>query len=178
MGHDAVPVREPGGTRLGEEVRRWVKGVEVAPEAELLLFAAARAELVAEVVRPALAAGKVVIADRYADSTMAYQGYGRRLPLDLVRAVNRAATGGLMPEITFLLDQPVEQGLARVDDAGQSRFEREGIAFHRRVRSGFLKLAGEEPRRILVVDAAQPAERIAAAVWERVQPLLAGAVHP
>jgi dTMP kinase len=190
-GREIVALREPGGTPVGENVRRWVKGVALAPETELLLFAAARAELVATVIRPSLEAGKDVIADRYADSTMAYQSYGRRLPLDLVRAVNQAATRGLMPHITFLLDQPVERGLARVgkpqlglaleggpqgpgrmDEAGQSKFEREGIAFHRRVRSGYLKLAGEEPQRILVMDASQPAERIAQAVWERVQRLI------
>lgn len=192
-GHDVVLVREPGGTSLGEQVRRWVKSVGIPPETELLLFAASRAQLVAEVIRPSLQAGKIVIADRYADSTVAYQGYGRRLSLDLVRAVNQVATGGLLPDRTFLLDLPAEQALERVgkpqlglalegqrrhepgrlEEAGQSRFEREGLAFHRRVRSGFLKLAGEESQRVLVMDASQPPERIAEAVWAHVQALLA-----
>ena len=192
-GLEVVTVHEPGGTTVGESIRRWVKGVGLAPETELLLFAAARAQLVADVIRPSLDAGKVVIADRYADSTVAYQGFGRRLPLDLVSAVNRIATGGLMPALTVLLDQPAEAGLARVakpqlglpfdapaqggepgriDEADQTRFEREGIAFHRRVRSGFLKLAGQEPERILVVDATRPAQHIAELLWPRVQGLL------
>ena len=192
-GLEVVTVREPGGTPVGESIRRWVKGVGLASETELLLFAAARAQLVDTVIRPSLDAGKVVIADRYADSTVAYQGFGRRLPLDLVSAVNRTATGGLMPYLTVLLDQPAEEGFARVakpqlglpfdapaperepgriDEADQTRFEREGIAFHRRVRSGFLKLAGQEPDRILVVDATQPAQHIAELLWPRVQDLL------
>ncbi len=193
-GHEVVAVREPGGTAVGESLRPWVKGVALAPATELLLFAAARAELVATVIRPSLDAGKVVIADRYADSTVAYQGYGRRLPLDLVRAVNQVATGGLMPGLTVLLDQPAEQGLERVgepqlglaldshpsgqepgrmEEAGQSRFEREGIAFHRRVRGGFLELAKQEPKRFLVVDASPPAQQVAEAVWARVAALVA-----
>ena len=192
-GLEVVTVHEPGGTTVGESIRRWVKGVGLAPETELLLFAAARAQLVATVIRPSLDAGKVVIADRYADSTVAYQGFGRRLPPDLVSAVNQMATGGLMPALTVLLDQPAEAGLARVakpqfelpidapaqggepgriDEADQTRFEREGIAFHRRVRSGFLKLAGQEPERILVVDATRPAQHIAELLWPRVQGLL------
>ncbi|MBI3743535.1 MAG: dTMP kinase [Chloroflexi bacterium] len=193
-GYDVVPVREPGGTRLGEEVRRWVKGVAISPNTELLLFAAARAELVAQVIKPSLDEGKVVIADRYADSTVAYQGHGRRLPIEMVKAVNAVATGGLMPKLTLLLDQTAEEGLDRVsktpqlgfadagkakrmDDAEQSKFEQENIAFHRRVRSGYLKMAGEEPQRILVVDATRPVEEIARAIWLRVEMLLRLSEH-
>ncbi|MSQ25192.1 MAG: dTMP kinase [Dehalococcoidia bacterium] len=180
-GATVVAVREPGGTPLGEQVRPWVKSQRLAPQTELLLFAAARAELVATVIAPTLAQGSVVVADRYADSTIAYQGYGRRLPLDLVRAVNQAATGGLAPAVTFLLDLPAEEGLRRArarlqqnatGDDGHTKFEHEEIAFHRRLRSGFLRLAKEEPHRILVMDATRPADAIAAAVWRRVQPLL------
>jgi dTMP kinase len=196
VGQAVVSVREPGGTPLGEKIRPWVKGVEMTPQTELLLFAAARAQLVATVIRPSLQGGKIVIADRFADSTTAYQGYGRGLPLDLVRAANQAATGGVMPDLTFLLDQPAEQGLQRIgeaqlglplgddeeqgnsrgrmDDAAQSKFEQQGLAFHRKVRSGFLKLAGEEPHRILVVDAAKLEEEIAEAVWQRVETRLRG----
>ena len=181
QGVPAIAVREPGGTPLGEQIRPWVKGQRLSPQTELLLFAAARAELVATVIAPALAQGSVVVADRYADSTIAYQGYGRRLPLDLVRAVNQAATGGLAPTFTFLLDLPAEEGLTRARarleqgttaDDGYTKFEREEIAFHRRLRSGFLHLAKEEPHRILVMDAAKSTEAVAAAVWRRVQPLL------
>ena len=188
---EVVSVREPGGTTLGENVRRWLKSVEVSPQAELMLFAAARAELVSKVIRPSLALNKIVIADRFADSTVAYQGYGRRLSLELVHAVNRAATDGISPDLTFLLDISVEEGLRRVgspqlellkpvggeepgrmEDAGQRRFEQENAAFHRRVRSGFLKLAREEANRVLVLDASRPAEAIADDLWQRVQPLL------
>lgn len=179
-GRQVVAVREPGGTALGEQIRPWVKGVELAPETELLLFSAARAQLVREVIRPALAQDKVVVADRFADSTVAYQGYGRGLPLELIRAVNQAATAGLKPDITFLLDLPAEKGLDRTgakaprkDNPTESKFERETLDFHRRLRSGFLRLAGEEPRRILVLDASNPVEQIAAAVWARVERLLA-----
>ncbi|MCH7554362.1 MAG: dTMP kinase, partial [Chloroflexi bacterium] len=136
QGLNVVAIREPGGTPVGEEVRRWVKSETLSPETELLLFAAARAELVAQVIRPSLAAGKIVIADRYADSTMAYQGYGRGLSLDMVQSVNHAATGGLMPDVTFLLDLPVEKGLQRAegrrDGTHETKFEQEAIAFHRR----------------------------------------------
>ena len=191
--YEVVSAREPGGTTLGENIRRWLKGVRVSPQAELMLFAAARAELVSQVIRPCLALHKIVIADRFADSTIAYQGYGRQLPLELVHAVNRAATDGLSPDLTLLLDMPVEKGLQRVgspqlellvdeeadkghgrlEEAGQRRFEQESAAFHRRVRSGYLKLVRQEPDRMLVLDASKPAQVIANAVWERVQPLLA-----
>ena len=175
---NVVALREPGGTPVGEEIRPWVKGLTLAPETELLLFAAARAELVAQVIRPSLAAGKIVIADRYADSTMAYQGYGRGLSLDMIRSVNHTATGGLMPDVTFLLDLPVEEGLQRAggrqDGTHETKFEQEAIAFHRRLRSGFLKLVKLEPERILLINAAKPPEAIAEAVWTHVQPRLAG----
>ena len=173
-----VTVREPGGTTVGEEVRRWVKGVKLSPETELLLFAAARAELVAQVIRPSLQEGHIVLADRYADSTLAYQGYGRGLSLELVRAVNQAATGGLTPSLTFLLDLPAEEGLARADgrpnEPGQTKFEEEDLAFHRRLRSGYLKLVKQDPNRILLMDSSKPAGQVAEAVWRSVAPLLNG----
>ena len=179
QGRPLVGVREPGGTTLGEQIRPWIKGVHMAPETELLLFAAARAQLVREVINPALASGKTVIADRFADSTIAYQGHGRGLSIDLVRAVNQAATGGVRPALTLLLDLPAEAAIARANDRplnslSESKFEREEIAFHRRVRSGFLKLAAEEPGRILVMDASKPPEQIAEAIFRRVQALLPG----
>ena len=193
QGLQVVSVREPGGTTLGENLRRWVKGVDLSPGAELFLFAAARAQLVAEVIRPSLALDRTVLADRFADSTIAYQGYGRGLALDLVHTVNLAATQGITPDLSVLLDLPVEEAMQRLvspqlnlslggerqdeagraEEIGQSRFERESLAFHRRVRSGFLKLARQEPHRVLVVDASPSAEDIAAAIWRRVQPLVA-----
>ncbi len=189
-GFDAVSVREPGGTPLGEQVRAWVKSVDVAPATELLLFASARAQLVDKVIKPSLEKGRIVVADRFADSTVAYQGYGRGLPLDLVEAVNKVATGGVIPDITFLLDLPTEAGMERIgkpqlgleaqgkaalgrpDEAGQSKFEEAGLAFHRRVRSGFLKMVKAEPRRILLMDATKAGNEIAASVWQIVEQAL------
>ncbi len=189
-GFDAVSVREPGGTPLGEQVRAWVKSVDVAPATELLLFASARAQLVDQVIKPSLEKGRIVVADRDADSTVAYQGYGRGLPLDLVEAVNKVATGGVIPDITFLLDLPTEAGMERIgkpqlgleaqgkaalgrpDEAGQSKFEEAGLAFHRRVRSGFLKMVKAEPRRILLMDATKAGNEIAASVWQIVEQAL------
>ncbi|MDP6823209.1 MAG: dTMP kinase [Dehalococcoidia bacterium] len=182
-GVDALLVHEPGGTDLGEQVRRLVKGdVARSPMSELFLFEAARAQLVRDVIRPALDAGRVVITDRYADSSLAYQGYGRGLNLADVRALNHAATGGLMPDATVLLDIPPDVALARVDgsdgsggrsdDPGQERFEQEPLEFHRRVAEGFQALASEEPGRWFVVDASAGPEGVAGKVWSIVSNLL------
>lgn len=182
-GVNAILVHEPGGTEIGEQVRRLVKGeYPRSPISELFLFEAARSQLVQDVIRPALDAGNVVITDRYADSSVAYQGYGRGLDLEDVRALNRAATGGLVPDATVLLEIAPEQALARVDgsdgsggrsdDPGQSRFEREPLEFHRRVADGFRALASEEPERWFVVDASASPERVAEKVWTIVSHLL------
>ncbi|GAI06861.1 unnamed protein product [marine sediment metagenome] len=171
----AVLTHEPGGTSLGRKVARWLKweqGINISPMAELLLFNASRAQLVAEVIQPSLESGKVVICDRYADSTVAYQSYGRGLDSAMVNAVNNAAIRGLTPDLTILLDMPVEAGLARKRDKKQDRFEREDIAFHRRVREGYLKLAASEPQRWLVVDATQSKEKIVEIIWQKVSQLL------
>ncbi len=174
----AVPVlltHEPGGTPFGKRLGRWLKWTketDISPLTELMLFNAARAQSVAEVVKPALKNGKVVISDRYADSTTVYQGYGRELDLAMVKATNKAATQGLMPNLTILLDMPVEGGLARKKGEKPDRFEQETIAFHRRVREGYLELARSEPERWLVIDANQPKETIAAVIWQRVWQLL------
>ncbi len=171
-GRRVLRQREPGGTRLGEEVRRLLlqRATPMSDEAELLLFLAARAELVRRVIGPALAQGAVVICDRFSDSTLAYQGYGRGLDLDVLRWLDGWATAGLMPDLTVLLDLPVAEGRRRThgdDDA----FQREDDAFHERVRRGYLELAKAEPERWLLLDATLPAEELAQAVAARVEEL-------
>jgi dTMP kinase len=169
-----VPVlltHEPGGTPFGRRIGRWLKwaqDTDISPLTELMLFNASRAQLVAEVIKPALKSGKVVISDRFDDSTTVYQGYGRGLDLAMVKSVNRAATGDLTPVLTVLLDAPVETCFARKGDCKPDRFEQEAKAFHQRVREGYLKLAKEEPKRWLVVDASQSRAKIAGIIWQRV----------
>lgn len=172
-GREVLTVREPGGTPAGERIRALLLGeggsVEINPRADALLFNASRSQLVAEVIRPALARGTTVIADRFADSTLAYQGYGSGLPLDELRAVISFATAGLTPDLTVLLDLPAEEGLARKSGDGRTRFE-EGFdaAFHTRVAEGFRALAAAEPARWRTFDARRPkselADEIASAV--------------
>jgi dTMP kinase len=173
----ALMTREPGGTLIGQKLRRWLKWTRdsgVSPLSELLLFNAARSQLVSEVLKPNLDKGKTVICDRYADSTTAYQSYGRGLAREMVIAINNAATGGLTPDLTVLLDISPEAGLARKSSQRQDRFEQEAIAFHRRVREGYLRLAEAEPRRFLVIDATKDKEEIAAIIWQRVSQILRG----
>jgi dTMP kinase len=175
----AVPVlltHEPGGTPFGEKLGHWLKWAReayISPLTELMLFNACRAQLIAEVIQPGLKSGKVLICDRYADSTTVYQGYGRGLELAMVKATNKAATQGLKPDLTVLLDIPVEAGLARKMARKQDRFEQESAIFHQKVRAGYLELAAAEPRRWLVVDATQTRQRIADIIWQRVSRLLA-----
>ncbi len=173
-GVPVVRTREPGGTRLGERLRALLKRADQnpAPEAELFLFLAARAQLVSTVIRPALAAGQVVLCDRYSPSTLAYQAYGRGLPLDQVADADRLATGGLWPDLVVLLDLPAEAGLARRGRAGADRFEAEELEFHRRVRAGYLELARSDPERWLVLDAQVPPGVLARQVWAHVRDLL------
>lgn len=171
----ALLTHEPGGTVLGEKLTRllkWARDTGISPLTELLMFNASRSQLVAEVIRPALKAGKVVICDRYTDSTIAYQHCGRGLDLKLVKTINEGAAGGLAPSLTILLDVSPETGLTRKGNKKPDRFEQEDIAFHRRVRDGYLKLAADEPRRWLVIDASQPKEKIAGIIWQRVSRLL------
>jgi len=171
----AILTHEPGGTSFGKRLGRWLKwaqGADIPPLVELLLFNASRAQLVAEVIQPNLKGDTVVISDRYADSTTAYQGYGRGLDLEVVMATNNAATQGLKPDITILLDMSAEDGLARKAGRGKDRFEQEDLAFHQRVRQGYLKLAADEPGRWLVVDATQSKQKIAGIIWEKVRRLL------
>ena len=171
----ALLTHEPGGTPLGKKLGRWLKwtqDMDISPLTELLLFNASRAQLIDKVIRPNLEKGKVVICDRYADSTTAYQSYGRGIDLEMVKVVNNAATQGLKPDLTILLDMSVEAGLARKKIKRQDRFEQEAIAFHQRVREGYLKMAADDPQRWLVVDASQPKEKIEQIIWQRISQLL------
>ena len=174
-GIPVVLTHEPGVTSLGRKIARWLKwgrDMGISPLAELMLFNASRSQLVTEVIRPNLESGRVVICDRYADSTTAYQSYGRGLDLAMVRAVNNAATQGLTPDLNILLDMNIESGFERKRGQKQDRFECEDITFHQRVREGYLKLAVEEPERWLVIDATQSKEKIAAIIWQKVSQLL------
>jgi dTMP kinase len=170
IGHAPLVTREPGGTWLGERVRelllaRTGSTASTDPMTDAILFNAARRQLVSEVIRPALATGRTVICARYADSTLAYQGYGAGVPLDRLRALEALATDGLQPHLTILLDLPVEAGLERKAPGDVTRFEAEfDLAFHRRVRDGFLALATASPERFAVIDAIGPAEEVATAV--------------
>jgi dTMP kinase len=172
-GCDVVATREPGSTPFGEQVRRLVLDtdppIDRGGRADALLFAASRAQHVEEVIRPALERGAVVLCDRYADSSLAYQGAGSGVPMDELRAVQRFATGGLAPDLTILLDLPVEVGLRR-KSAEITRFEAyQDVAYHERVRAAFLGFARAEPERYAVVDASDGEERVLAAALEAVR---------
>lgn len=174
----AIPVvltHEPGGTLLGKKLSRWLKwakNTDIPPLAELLMFNASRAQLVDEVIHPNLDKGEIVISDRFVNSTTAYQSYGRGLDIEVVKAVNNAATQGLKPDLTVLLDISAEEGLARKGGKKQDRFEQEDITFHRRVREGYLKMAANDPERWLVVDASLSKRKIEQIIWQRVSQLL------
>lgn len=168
-GVPVVQTAEPDGTPLGASLRRVLGEVDrVAPLTEALLFAASRAEHVQRVIRPGLAAGQVVLCDRYVDSTVAYQGYGRGLPLDVIAQLNRLATAGVMPDLTLVLDLDVAEGLRRVRArqgalaAACDPFERLAIEFHERVRKGYWAIRDREPARVALVDADRPAPVVAA----------------
>lgn len=152
-GYSCLVTREPGGTPLGEEVRKFLleKGdLPIDPLAELLLIEADRAQHVAEVIKPALTEGRIILCDRFTDATVAYQGYGRMIDKDFIEEMNKRATGGLVPHCTIILDCSVEKGLARAH--GEDRFEREDHPFHQRVREGYLRIAQQEPKRVKVVS--------------------------
>jgi dTMP kinase len=169
-----VLTHEPGGTALGNEVRKALKrkrDSSISPQAELFLLAASRAQLVAEVIRPALEEGKVVLCDRFTHSTLVYQGYGRGLDFTAIKMVNNMATGNLKPDLIILLDISPEQGLARKQSL-KDRFELEDLSFHRRVREGYLKMAAAEPDRWLVIDASLAKGKIGEIIWDRVSQLL------
>lgn len=176
-GMDVLVTREPGGTAIGDRVRAILLDPlckEMVAEAEVLLYSAARAQHVGEVIQPQLARGGAVLCDRFADSSMAYQGYGRGLKLDTLTVITRFATGGLRPDLVVYLDIPVEAGLRRKllyanDDASQwNRIEQEARTFHERVRAGYLTMAATDPARWLLVDADQPINTVQASVRARV----------
>ena len=179
QGREVVSVREPGSTPVGERVRDIVlhaREIPLAPNAQALLYSTARAQLVRDVIRPALGAGKVVIVDRFYDSTLAYQGYGHGADLAGLRAVTDFAVGDTRPERTFLLDLPVEaaekRAQTRKPGRAWDRFESEARAFHERVRAGYRELAAAEPRRFVVIDADRPEDAVAADIRHDVEALL------
>ena len=195
-------LREPGGTPIGEEVRHTLKHSQqnhaMTAEAELLLMNASRAQLVRETIRPALAAGDLVLCDRFYDSTIAYQGYGRQLDLNVVRTIIEFAVGATRPSLTFLLSVPIEVSEARrrarkhgtlndvplhgtkpeghtpppFSEPWRDRMEEAGRDFFQRVENGYKAIADAEPRRVLAIDSTQPVEAVTAAIWRRVEPLL------
>lgn len=180
-GQRVLRVREPGGTSVGDQIRRVLLDPDTRPLdplAELLLFQASRAQLVASVIRPALLEGTFVLCDRFFDSSTVYQGYARGLELSAVEALNRLATGGLEPRLTVLLDLPAAQGLGRVrvraGAEGLDRFEQEAGAFHERVRQGFLRLATDHPERVCCFNACLDPETLARAILARVDDELSG----
>ena len=174
----ATLTREPGGTDLGERLRALLLDPTLQvlePDAEMLVFAAARAQAVAQVIAPALARGDVVICDRYVDSSLAYQGHAMGVPLDFIRCVNDGATGGLRPDLTLLFDVPRATGVSRRQGTGRppDRIERRSESFHQAVREGYLHLAAAEPERVVVLDATSEIADVQGAVRRHVQRLLA-----
>ncbi|MFN8455782.1 MAG: dTMP kinase [Anaerolineae bacterium] len=181
-GYEVLCTREPGGTSIGDQIRQVVhdvKNTEMAAQAEILLYSASRAQLVEQVILPQLAQGGVVLCDRYADSTYAYQGYGRQLDLDILRLITRFATQELRPNLTIYLDVEVAEGLRRkvaANTSGQgewNRMDRLAVEFHQRVRAGYLEMAHNEPERWLIIDASAPVEEIHGVICERLGKLLA-----
>jgi dTMP kinase len=168
-GLPVIMTQEPGGTPLGERIREILlnqAGYEISGEAEVFLFAAARAQHTDKLIRPALEKGQVILCDRFSDATIAYQAYGRGLPLDAVREICRLASRGLSPRLTLLFDLPVEKGLERAfcriagrkEDSREDRFELEHLDFHHRIREGYLTIARQEPGRVKIIDASRDIE--------------------
>ncbi|HEX9674870.1 MAG TPA: dTMP kinase [Anaerolineales bacterium] len=176
-GHDVLLAREPGGTPIGDQIRQVLFSLDnkgMCPESEFLLFSASRAQLVREVLRPHLQRGGVVVCDRFADSSLAYQGYGHGLAQEMVQAVTRLATGGLRPNLTVLLDLPAEDGLARRKQGGRwNRLDDYDLEFHQRVRQAFLSLAAAEPARWVTVDGRPAVEEVQRDIQRVVDPRLA-----
>jgi len=168
-----VSIREPGGTAVGEDIRQVLlhNHDSLSLQAELLLYMAARSELIEQVILPSLKAGKVVVCDRFIDSTVAYQGYGGGADLKLIHLLNQKATGGVSPDLTILLDLPVEEAAGRRGESAD-RMEKNDYNYHRRVRHGYLEIARREPQRIVVVDAAADQILQGLRIWQMVQDLI------
>lgn len=164
LGYEVVTTREPGGTSIGDQIRQVLVSMDnknLHPRTEILLFLSARAQLVEELIKPALENGKIVVCDRYGDSTLAYQGYGHGLPLEILREMLRFATDALVPDLTLYLDIEVEKGLLRKKKGQEwNRLDAYEVEFHRRVRNGYLSLAADEPERWCVIDASQPRQSV------------------
>jgi dTMP kinase len=178
LGREVITTREPGGTEIGEQIRNILvhnsKGDEMCAETELLLFTAARAQLVRQVIAPALTSGSVVLSDRFLDSTTVYQGIARRLASDPVNLINQFAVGNVMPDLTVIIDVPTELGLQRIRQRASGlpdRMERENIDFYNKVREGYLLLAKSMPRRFLVIDGAHDEDHVEKAIWTGLQKL-------
>ncbi|MEI6107549.1 MAG: dTMP kinase [Opitutae bacterium] len=175
-GHEVVTTREPGGTEIGDQIRNIIvhnsRGDEMCPEAELLLFTAARAQLVRQVIAPALTRGAMVLSDRYLDSTTVYQGMARNLAPGPVGAINGFAVGAVMPDLTIVIDVPTAVSLARIRQRATGlpdRMERESLSFFTKVRDGYLQLAQDCPTRVIVVDGTLTPDAIEAKIWHEVQ---------
>ena len=172
QGYPVLQTREPGGTPIGNQVRAILSDLQntaMRPRTEILLFQASRAQLVEEIIRPHLASGGIVLCDRYADSTLAYQGYGHQFDLEQLRLLIEFATGGLKPDLTLFLDVEVEEGLRRKVSGGEwNRLDAYAVEFHQRVRAGFFALAQAEPGRWVRIDAAQAPEEVEAEVRKTV----------
>lgn len=181
-GIHCIVTREPGGTSIGSKIRDILLNPDhkgMAAEAELLLYAADRAQHVREVIKPSIDNGKVVVCDRFADATLAYQGFGRGLDVATIHDLNRIASLGIRPDLTLLLDCPVETGIGRALERNSKnshikddRFEREALAFHQKVREGYLSIAKSEPDRIKVIDACQDVETMQNEIWKVVNGML------
>ena len=179
--HPVLLLREPGGTDIGDQVRAVLhdtRNTAMLPNTELLLYSASRAQLVGQVIRPALEAGRVVLCDRYAESTLAYQGYGHGLDLQVLRTITSFATGGLRPDLVVYLDIDPEEGLRRKQTgfrtgAGEwNRMDQKELEFHRRAREGYLRMAREEPQRWFVLDATCTVKSLQESIWQRVKQFL------
>jgi dTMP kinase len=182
LGISLITTFEPGGTRIGKDIRRLLldsRNKNLSPLTELILYAADRAQHVEELIKPALDEGKWVICDRFFDATVVYQGIARGQDMELIRALNKQATQGIQPAITFLLDCPVDMGLQRAlerneaqSQKGQDRFEREAIEFHRAVREGYLELARKNQNRFVIVDATLPKDEVEKKIFQHMEPYL------
>lgn len=172
VGYNVVYTHEPGGTKLGEKLRRWVKwGRDVTIPTELLLFLASRSQLVTKVIRPALEKGSIVVCDRFTASTIAYQGHGRGMDLGLLESLNNFVTDGLAPDLVFLMDLDAEEGLSRKKRKWDA-FEREEFIFHQKVRDGYLEIAIADPEKWVVINAELPEVQVGEMIWEQARDFL------